>query len=470
MIDFYQNMNKVFKNIIAIYIISACLEGQEIPNEFFDYQVRYIQNDTLKLNSTTSAFGPFRFLSIQGSNYGGEEHYFHNRIGTKIINKDSHTSYSIYNYTRYKFKKHYYAYLYSRVVNNTDEFSRFTGIAQDIKRYGFISGENDLSGIGFENEFIILQIGRGRQSWGAGNGINIVLNESAPAYDHLLIDFNMGKIRTRYFHGFLENIDRYNRYITGKGIEFKYRHNIIFSLSEISIYSGVNRSLDFSYFNPISSHLEIEFNNRSNKEGTDSGNAVWQSSLDYYIKSNLRISANYVIDELVLDQTEIDSGKINGIAYSLRLAWTPIISHNILTFDASLIRVGKHTFKHEDGYNNFVTRNRPLGWKYGSDGEQIELGGRYYISNKLISRIAFGQISIGKSIINNPYEPYTDYSNGSWPSSPISKDKYFRAIIKWWVKPNVIFESELNIYNKKSINDSHLKLGLNVFLPFSWFN
>ena len=88
----------------------------------------------------------------------------------------------------------------------------------------------------------------------------------------------------------------------------------------------------------------------------------------------------------------------------------------------------------------------------------------------MIARISVGQIRIGKSILNNPYEPYTDYSNGSWPSSPLSKDQYLRTIIKWWIKPNIIFESELNIYTEKSINDSQLKIGLIIFLPFSWVN
>ena len=33
-------------------------------------------------------------------------------------------------------------------------------------------------------------------------------------------------------------------------------------LSETVVYSGENRSFDLGYLNPISSHLEIELNNR----------------------------------------------------------------------------------------------------------------------------------------------------------------------------------------------------------------
>ena len=40
------------------------------------------------------------------------------------------------------------------------------------------------------------------------------------------------------------------------------------------VYSGENRTIDFSYFNPISTHLEIELNDRQNDLGSDNGNGV----------------------------------------------------------------------------------------------------------------------------------------------------------------------------------------------------
>ena len=66
------------------------------------------------------------------------------------------------------------------------------------------------------------------------------------------------------------------------------------------IYSGKNRVLDFSYLNPISTHLEIELNNKQNDLGTDSGNGVWQLSMDYLFQKSLKFSFNYLIDEFVL--------------------------------------------------------------------------------------------------------------------------------------------------------------------------
>ena len=38
----------------------------------------------------------------------------------------------------------------------------------------------------------------------------------------------------------------------------------------------------------------------------------------------------------------------------------------------SIISVGTNTFRHENGNNNFVQRNEPLGWHIGSDSREMK--------------------------------------------------------------------------------------------------
>ena len=111
---------------------------------------------------------------------------------------------------------------------------------------------------------MILQFGRGRQSWGAGNDIQLAITEESNSYDYGMLDLDFNKLKVRYFHGYLETDTlSISRYITGRGIEWNNNLNFLVSLSEIIIYSGENRFIDFSYFNPISTHLELELNNKS---------------------------------------------------------------------------------------------------------------------------------------------------------------------------------------------------------------
>ena len=69
-----------------------------------------------------------------------------------------------------------------------------------------IKNQDNQSGIGFENNWVILQIGKGRESWGAGNDIQLALSENSGTYDYFLLASDYGKIRVRYIYGFLENV------------------------------------------------------------------------------------------------------------------------------------------------------------------------------------------------------------------------------------------------------------------------
>ena len=148
----------------------------------------------------------------------------------------------------------------------------------------------------------------------------LALGYNSPPYDYGLIGFNIKNLRTRYFHGFLEStVSNVNRYIVGKSIEYNNFKNFIFSFSELSIYSGHNRPLDVSMLNPVSSHVEIEMNQKQNLHGTGSGNAIWQFSIDA-ILGNFRICSNFLIDEFVIDKEQFDSGKDHGLGYSNRMS------------------------------------------------------------------------------------------------------------------------------------------------------
>ena len=167
----------------------------------------------------------------------------------------------------------------------------------------------NINGIGFQNNWLSFQIGRGNENWAAGNNIELALSDNSGIYDYLQLASDYKKVRVKYIHGFLESKDEdINRYITARGIEWTNQKSFIIGLSEIVIYSGENRSFDIGYLNPISSHLEVELNNRLNIIGDANSNAVWQIHLDYLLNKRFRLSSNFLYDEYVIDKN-IQKGK-----------------------------------------------------------------------------------------------------------------------------------------------------------------
>ena len=338
--------------IVWYLIILTVLDAQPIPNEFFQFKSQKLLYDAGENWETLTLFGPIRYQQLNKSKVNSADSlYIKARAGLYTRNDGV----ALYGFGCFTYQKHFFGYLYPRIVNEVNTFQRYSGIPRDISRGGFSSGETDLSGIGFQNSWVTLQIGRGRESWGAGNDIQLALSEESPAYDYAMLRSDYGKIRVKYIHGFLESTEEgINRYITARGMEWTNRSSFIMGLSETIIYSGQDRPLDVGYMNPISSHLEIELNDRLNTIDTNSANAVWQISADWIIKKKLRLSGNYLYDEFVIDP-EIQIGKEHGKAFSIKAAYTPVRStEHILTTYASIVYVGTPTFRHGVGTNNFV--------------------------------------------------------------------------------------------------------------------
>jgi len=255
-----------------------------------------------------------------------------------------------------------------------------------------------------------------------------------------------------------------NRYITARGIEWTNRKSLVIGLSETVIYSGEDRPLDIGYLNPISTHLEIELNNRLNTLGTGSANGVWQISGDWLINQKLRISANYLFDEFVLDQVEFDNGKEHGKAYSSRISYTPIMTEtSLLTTYASLLTVGTPTFRHGNGMNNFVQRNKPLGWQHGSDGQELKLGLNYFNRTNLIVQFEAGQRNNGEeSITSDSYDPYADYLAGPFPSGNVEESLFIKSKLQWWWKPTIQLSGSVEWDKNDSIQSF---IGINIYFP-----
>ena len=93
---------------------------------------------------------------------------------------------------------------------------------------------------------MIIQFGRGRQSWGAGQDIQLALSEKSNSYDYAMLDLDFEKLRVRYFHGYLESDSMLiNRYITGRGIEWNNNKNgeliNLIMVSFLSYFYQINR-------------------------------------------------------------------------------------------------------------------------------------------------------------------------------------------------------------------------------------
>ena len=134
----------------------------------------------------------------------------------------------------------------------------------------------------------------------------------------------------------------------------------------------------------------------------------------------------------------------------------------------STIKIGTNTFRHEDGNNNFVSRGKPLGWNFGSDGREYKFGLNLYndLSNMLVNA-NLGKRDLGiNSITDNSYSPYKNYFSAPFPSGDYKKNLFLEFGIQWWYKPYLSFLINFDHEKvEKYGNQSKFEAGLDIYFP-----
>ena len=447
------NIIKIYQFHFLYFTLISMGITQPLLNQNLEYRYQRMKHDVGLDWGNLSSLGSIRYKTINQSI--SDDNITHGNLFFSPIQQ-------ILNFNGLSnFKKYYFAYIGSEIsIKNYDSKSK----TQFFKV--------DFSGFGFENNWVALQIGRGYEDWGAGRNISLALSKKSERYDYFMLSSDYGNLRVKYIHGFLEtSSDSINRYLNARGLEWTNKKSLIIGISETLVYSGFNRSLDIGYFNPIATHLELEMNERLNFSEGGHANAVWQFHLDWLIKKRSRFSFNYLFDEFVLDP-DIENTKINATAYSIRYSFSLLSSkERMLNFFISNINVGTPTFRHGNGSNNFVNNDIPLGWEYGSDGEEVNLGVIYLYNLKRFFELSVGSIRSGQeSITSRAYDPYhwTSYQkNKKFPSGEIFIRKFLKIKFNHIINDKFWFLCESEFIQSEA-KRGKLKTTLNINYSFDY--
>ena len=135
------------------------------------------------------------------------------------------------------------------------------------------------------------------------------------------------------------------------------------------------------------------------------------------------------------------------------------------------INVGTPTFRHGNGSNNFVNNDIPLGWEYGSDGEEVNLGVIYLYNLKRFFELSVGSIRSGQeSITSRAYDPYhwTSYQkNKKFPSGEIFIRKFLKIKFNHIINDKFWFLCESEFIQSEA-KRGKLKTTLNINYSFDY--
>lgn len=429
--------------IVKVVLFSSLLLSDNSIKESLEYKISRLLHDSGYNWEYLSVFGDARFKNRK------ENNYINNTVSIQLSDKYISSRFLI----KTQFKDYYHADVFGIFGKQNLNTGYFTDSGQLISSKNIDKILISYSSFGYINEWFSFQVIKGSENWGAGEKIDLALSNSSNPYTYFRLGSNYGRLRVKYIHGVLSSYSGgINRYIIGRGIEWTNNNNYILGFSETVIYSGNNRPLDIAYLNPISSHIEIELNNRLNTVGNSNSNAVWQLHNEFLYKKKIRISFNMLLDELVLDKRK-EVGKENGIGHSLRIAFSILNRKNlIINFYLKNITVGTPTFRHNNGDNNFIHNTKPIGFNNGSDCKDTSIG--INLTNRLnfFLDINCGIFLSGEeNILNRIRDPYLDYLKGDFPSGNIDETFYVNVELNQLIRSNIALDFNLHFKNKKNI-------------------
>lgn len=371
------------------------------------------------------------------------------------------------------FRHNWYAQLLVRATNEPASLPHYTGVRRDISRFGLNTGETDQSHIGYGNDWLIADFGRGREIWGPNVEDNLTLAGTAPSYERLLLEGRYKRFTYRYFYGFLETTgDTVNveRYIVGRALEYRNSRNLVLGVSEVSILAGLNRSVDWASLNPLAVHLEIEQNDRSNYQ-KNSEDVDYSFYVDWLPIHNLRIAASLDIDDFQMDAT--DRRKYEDmIGYLAHIAWTPLGRSVGLTLFADDVYISTYSMQHQNPHSNLVSRGQLLGHPIGNDATRTQVGIRTILPIKQTVEVRIGQQQWGdNSLLIRPYQAYDSPIKTSFPSGETRTNRYLEMSVGGYYGERFRYtlDGHIDLLTRGQRSRSeHWILTLEYFLPFEY--
>ena len=284
------------------------------------------------------------------------------------------------------------------ITNDGSNITGFSAIEEKNARFSFVSGEYQSAILRLKNNNMGFELGRDVISIGRMEYTNLLGGFYTPSFNGFKSYISFNNFKFIHDLRFIENIkyenENINRYITYHAIEFS-NENLYLNVTEVVVYGGIDRPVDLSYLNPLTSYIEVEHNNRMNyPRKPNSSNWYLNISGDIYSSSKLsRNTFNLLLDDIQIDKKRRSYiPDLFGFQYRFSKFFNTVLGQKLIAY-IQYSSLSTYLYTHENGYCNFVGRGYPLGNLLGNDYTQLNVGVKLYEHN--IIKIDYFHINEG---------------------------------------------------------------------------
>jgi hypothetical protein len=323
----------------------------------------------------------------------------------------------------------------------------------------------DHGGLGYKGGRFSLFMGRDELAWGLDRSRGLLSSGAAPTMDMFKFTYLEEKVLFTSAHTKLRRGDEdpwaetVNRYLSAHRLDLKFWPRLTFSVSEVVLYGGENRTFDPIYLNPISVFYAEQWNSRSQ----DNILFAADMTLLFQRAAELRF-------EVVVDDFQYDFAKPHEMGFGLDLkARNPLLDLYSL-LGCSYFHIRNGTYGHKVEYNRYTHENSIIGYPHGPDGDMVEVWFAFSLPTEALWKVRFSQRRQGEGRASDPQdEPPEDES---FPSGVVEKtltvgfDVSWRPTYSWLIEGGVEWYGVRNQDNIESADGDDVRVALAVAFNF----
>ena len=335
---------------------------------------------------------------------------------------------------------------------------------------GGISGRFENALLRYKADRININFGRSPVWWGQSWHSSIIMSGHYPPYDHLSTKINFDSFYFELLAGQLhsvkvDSIGRFKRFISGKRITYlSNNEKLIINAGDLVVYSGLNRSVEFQYLNPVAPFFfaDLESEIERYKE-LDNDNVMIFFDGRYAFNKPLSIYFEFLIDDFQMTISNRDTIP-DALALKLGVDGALKFNNRSITYEFEYTKISGNTYITRGWFTNWEDRNIPIGYKYGPDSESLYFFADYWISRNFLFFGTITYLEKGSLTFDSQYDENRKLES---PSNPVKYYTYCAPAIVWHHKYGKIETGWEGDINNNGRNSFYFKLQLILDFGFN---